>query len=172
MAMALLEKSADQLELTVLAPPWGQLPEVAGFLKDEWRLIGINLVVEPVPGATQLNGLIRSGEYDLLPVDNYGVDPGILNDVFLDSSFYSASRAPHPQLNDLLIRAAFEQDPASRREPLLPGSVNSDERGIALANTRERADCERSARMSRCLRYDAYGFYPQLANVKIKEPRD
>ena len=166
----IVEKSAVRLELTVLAPPWGQLPEVAAFLKEQWRQIGINLVVEPVPGATQLNSLIQSGEYDLLPIDNYGLDPGILSDIFLDSSLYSSSRAPHPQLNALLIRAAIEQDPVTRRN--LYYEVQSILMNEALLlPIRENVRLRAVSANVESLRYDAYGFYPILTNVKITEPR-
>ena len=152
----------------MLAPPWGQLPEVSGFLKDQWRLIGINLVVEPVPGATQLNRLIRSGEFDLLPVDNYGVDPGILSDVFLDSSFYSSSRAPHRRLNELLIRAALEQDHASRRNQYFEvQSILMNE--VLLLPIRENVRLRAFSASVESLRYDAYGFYPLLTNVTITD---
>lgn len=165
----IVEKSADQLKLTVLAPPWGQLPEVAGFLKDQWRLIGIHLLVEPAPGATQLNSLISSGEYDMFPIDNYGLDPGILNEVFLDSSFYSSSRAPHPQLDELLNRAAIEQDPASRRNQYYEvQSILMNE--VLILPIRENVRLRAVNANVEMLRYDAYGFYPQLANVKITEP--
>lgn len=166
----IVEKSADRLELTVLAPPWGQLPEVAAFLRDQWRLIGVNLVVESVAGATQLHSLIRSGEYDLAPVDNYGLDPGILADVFLDSSLFSSSRAPHPQLNDLLIRAAIEQDPVTRRKQYYEiQSILMNE--VLLLPIRENARLRAVSANVESLRYDAYGFYPLLTNVKITEPR-
>ncbi len=166
----IVEKSADRLELTVLAPPWGQLPEVASFLKDQWRLIGINLVVESVAGATQLRSLIRSGEYDLAPVENYGLDPGILGDVFLDNSLYSSSRAPHPQLNDLLIRAAVEQDPVTRRNHYYEiQSILMNE--VLLLPIRENARLRAASANVESLRYDAYGFYPLLTNVKITELR-
>lgn len=166
----ILEKSADRLELTVLAPPWGQLPELAAFLKDQWRLIGINLIVEPAPGAAQLNRLIQSGEYDLLPIDNYGLDPGILSEVFLDSSLFSSSRAPHTRLNDLLIRAAIEQDAAARRNQYYEvQSILMSE--VLLLPIRENVRLRAVGANIESLRYDAYGFYPILSNVIIAEPQ-
>ena len=166
----IVEKSADRLELTVLAPPWGRLSEVAAFLKDQWRQIGISLEVESVAGATQLGSLVRSGEYDLLPVDNYGLDPGILGDVFLDSSLYSSSRAPHPRLNDLLIHAAIEQDPMTRRNQYYEiQSILMSE--VLLLPIRENVRLRAVSSKVENLRYDAYGFYPILTNVVIAEPQ-
>lgn len=165
----IVEKSARPLELTVLAPPWGQLPEVAAFIKDQWRQIGINLVVEPAPGATQLDSLIRSGEYDLLPIDNYGLDPGILSDVFLDSSRYSSSRAPHPQLNELLIRAAIEIDAVTRRNLYFEAqSIIMNE--VLIVPIRDNVRLRAISANVTGLRFDAYGFYPLLSNVSITEP--
>lgn len=165
----ILDLSGDRLFLTVLTPPWGQLPEVAAFLKAQWRQIGIELVVEPVPGASQLKRLIQSGDYDLIPVDNSGMDPGILGEVFLDNSAYSSSRAPLPRLNDLLIRAAKEQDDVARRNQNYEIQAILMNEALVLP-IRENVRLRAINAQVRSLRFDAFGFYPLLTHVKITEP--
>ena len=59
--------------------------------------LACDLVTEPVTGESQLQSLIQSREFDLLPVTNYGIDPGILGRVFLDRSLYSLMLAPSTQ---------------------------------------------------------------------------
>lgn len=165
----ILDLSGDKLALTVLTPPWGRLPEVAAFLKAQWRQIGIELVAEPAPGRSQLKSLIQSGEYDLIPVDNFGMDPGILGDVFLDNSAFSPSRAPHPRLNDLLSRAAKEQDALARRNQYYEIQTILMNEALILP-IREHVRLRAISAQVRDLRFDAFGFYPLLANVKITEP--
>ena len=163
----LLDRDGDPLSLTMLVPPWGQLPEVAALLQQQWRQIGVQLVTEPVAGESQLRSLIQSGEFDLLPVTNDGIDPGILGRVFLDRSRYSSARAQHPVLNDMLVSAAQEQDPAQRRtkyyeiQSLLM-------REALLLPIRERVRLRAVRADVDGLRYDAYGLYPLLLNVAIK----
>lgn len=162
----ILERAGDQLSLSMLVPPWGQLPNVASLLQREWRQIGIDLRLAPAPGNSELEALIQSGEFDLLPVRNFGVDPGILERVFLEGSPYSASRARIPALNELLIRAAQEQDPARRRS--LYYEIQSLLMNEALLlPIREYARLRAVGRRVTGLRFDAYGFYPLLANVTL-----
>ena len=164
----ILDRDGNPLELKILVPPWGQLPEVAAFLSEQWRSIGINLKTEPVPGKTRLTAFIESGEYDLLPVENYGIDPALLNHVFLDDSSYRASRAPNQQLNDWLLEAAQEIDPTLRRnryyeiQALLMNEV-------LILPVRENLRMTAARALISNLRFDAYGFYPLLFNVSISE---
>ena len=161
-----LEQAGFPLSLTMLVPPWGRLPEVAALLREQWRRIGIDLRLAPAAGNSQLRTMIQTGQYDLLPVDNYGIDPGILGRVFLEGSPYSASRAQDPALNDLLLAAAQERDPARRRR--LYYEIQSLLMNEALLlPIREYARLRAlSANVDR-LRYDAYGFYPLFSSVAI-----
>ncbi|MDE2748609.1 MAG: ABC transporter substrate-binding protein [Chloroflexota bacterium] len=162
----ILDLAGDRLELTMLAPPWGRLAEVGAFLREQWRRLGIELVVEPVPGRMQLNSQIRAGEYDLLPVSIHGIDPGMLSRVFLDNSLYAASRSPHPALNDLLIQAGQEIDPARRRAQYYDIQTLLMNAALILPIS-ETVRLRAASANIVDLRYDAFGFYPLLVNVKI-----
>ncbi len=162
----ILDRAGHELALTILVPPWGQLPEVAALLKEQWRQIGIDLRVEPAPGKSQLSALIQSGEYDLLPVDNHGIDPGILGRISRNGSHYSGASAQYPVLNDMLVRAGRELDPSLRRnlyyeiQALLMKEV-------LLLPIREYVRLRAVSANVVALRFDAYGFYPLLSNVAI-----
>ena len=162
----ILDRAGDELALTSLVPPWGELPEVAALLKEQWRQIGVDLRLEPAPGKSQLRALIRSGEYDLLPVDNYGIDPGILGRIFRNGSHYSGVRVQYPALNDMLVRAAQEQDPSLRRN-LYYDIQSLLMREVLLLPIREYVRLRAVSANVVGLRFDAYGFYPLLSNVVI-----
>lgn len=162
----ILDLAGEMLELKVLAPPWGQLPEAAAFLRDEWRRIGVNVVVEPVPGKTQLANLIRTGAYDLIPVREHGIDPGILGRVYSDNSAYWPARAQYPALNEMLRQAAQEIDPASRRAQYYTIQALLMNEALLLPISEYVRLRAVSAKVVG-LRYDAYGFYPLLAGVRI-----
>ena len=161
-----LERQGMPLRLWIVAPPWGRLPEVAAFLRREWRAIGVDLMVEPVPGRARLESLIESGEYDLLPVDNYGIDPDIISRIFLDSSAFQESLASNPPLSDLLLAARQESDASLRRnqyyeiQALLMNEV-------LILPIRENVRLTATRVEVEDLRFDAYGFYPLLYNARI-----
>jgi len=164
----ILEHGDAPLSLSIVLPPWGGMPAVASILQRQWRAIGIDLRIEPVPGATRLASLIRSGQHDLLPVESYGIDPQVLNPVFLDNGEYASSRAAQPQLNELLLSTMQLVDPELRRSQVYTiQALIMDEVLIlpireAVRLTAARADLAN-------LRFDAYGFYPLLHNVSFAD---
>jgi len=162
----LLDRDGVTLSLTMLVPPWGQLPKVAALLQEQWRQIGVHLVTEPVTGESQLQSLIQSREFDLLPVTNYGIDPGILGRVFLDRSLYAYARAQHPVLNDKLLRAAQELDLAQRRAQYYEIQSLLMQEALLLP-IREVVRLRAASADVSGLRYDAYGLYPLWYNVAI-----
>lgn len=164
----LLDRDGVPLSLTMMVPPWGQLPEVAALLKQQWRQIGVDLVTEPVAGELQLRALIQSREFDLVPVTNYGIDPGIFDRIFLDGSPYAYARAQHPVLNDMLANAAQEQDPARRRTQYYEIQSLLMQEALLLP-IREVVRLRAVSADVAGLRYDAYGLYPLLSNVEIAE---
>ncbi len=162
----ILERAGVELVLTMLVPPWGQLPEVATLLQQQWRQIGIDLRQQPAPGKSQLASMIQSGKYDLLPVDNYGLDPAILGRIFLEDSHYASARARKPALQDLLIGAAQELEPARRRA--LYYEIQSLLMNEVLALPIRETVRLRAARANVAgLEFDAYGFYPLFSRVTI-----
>ena len=162
----ILDRDGNSLELRIVVPPWGQLPDVAAVLKEQWRAVGVNLLIEPVPGKARLDSLIQSGEFDLLPIDNHGIDPALLNRIFHDNTAYLASQAPHQALSELLARASQEPDQSQRRrlyyeiQALLMNEILILPVRETVRLTAARADI-------RNLRFDAYGFYPLLFNLAV-----
>ncbi len=160
----ILDRAGEPLELRVVVPPWHEFPAVASYLREQWRAIGIELVIEPVPGRSRLSSVIQSGDYDLLPVEVFGLDPAGINDVFLVDSRFRASHAPHQQLTDMLERAAQEQDMQARR------SQYYDIQALLMNETlilpvREVVRLTATRAYIRDLKFDAYGFYPLLFNA-------
>lgn len=163
-----LERDGLTLTLSLLIPPWGEWPAIAVYLREQWRRIGVRVTVEPVPGGTRLVNRIRSGEHDLIAIDNYGVDPAILGNVFFNNTIYGESRGEHQQLSDLLFAAVQEQDPRARRTQYYDIQVLLMTESLVLPirdNVRLRL-----ARLNVTgLTYDRYGLYPLLHNVRLGE---
>ena len=163
-----VERDGSPLLLRMVVPPGGQLPQIAESLRRMWRLAGIDLRLEPVPGKTRLTELALSGEYDLLPVDAAGIDPVILGQVFAGDAPYAASRAPHPRLSQLLAEAEREAEPQLRRERYyeLQALLMNETLILPLLEplhlTAARATVQN-------LRFDAYGLHPLLHNVSLRQ---
>lgn len=162
----IVEREGSPLMLRMVVPPGDQLPQIADYLRGAWRLAGIDLRLEPVPGKSRLIELALSGEYDLLPVDAAGIDPALLGQVFAGDSPYAASRAPQPRLGQLLAQAERENDPKLRRERYyeLQALLMNETLLLPLLEplrlTATRAEVTN-------LRFDAYGLYPLLHNVAL-----
>lgn len=160
----ILERSGAPLELRIVVPPWRELPRVAAFLREQWRVIGVDLSIEPVPGNSRLEALIRSGEYDLLPVEIFGIDPSLLGEIVYDDALYRASRAPQAQLTDMLVRADQEADPQARRNLFYEiQSLMMNEVLVLPVQEAVRLTATRAG--VRNLVFDAYGFNPLLFNT-------
>ena len=163
-----LDLNGSSLSLSIVVPPWGRLPEVASLLQQQWRSIGIDLSIESLAGITQLESAILSGQYDLAPTESNGIDPQVLNRIFLESTIYGSSRAPEPQLNDLLLSTMQIMDPELRRSQAYEiQALIMDE--VLVLPVRENVRLTAARADLRDLRFDAYGFYPLLYNVRIAE---
>ncbi len=164
----ILDRNGRPLSLRIIVPPWGGLPEVASLLQQQWRVIGVDLQIEPVPGKTRLASLIDTGQYDLLPVERYGIDPQILNHAFLENTDFGASHDPYPRLNNLLLITMQTLDPQVRRSLVYDiQALIMDEALILPIRQTVRLTAARAD--LRDLRFDAYGFYPLLFNASLAD---
>lgn len=161
-----MDRDGAPLSLRIIVPPWGKLPEVASLLQQQWRAIGVDLQIEPVPGKTRLASLIKTGQYDLLPVERFGIDPQILNHAFLENTASGASHEPFPRLNNLLLSAMQTLDPQVRRSLYYDiQALIMDE--VLILPVRQTVRLTAARADLRDLRFDAYGFYPLLFNASL-----
>lgn len=164
----ILERAGNPLRLSAAIPPWGQLPEVAAILREQWRQIGVQLIVDSVPGVTGLTEKILSGESDLIAIENYGLDPAILGNVFSNQSLYAPSRLPDDALDELLRSAAQTLDSALRRSLYYEIQAHLMSNALILP-IRETLRLRLARAKLRDLRFDAYGFYPLLYNARLED---
>lgn len=162
----ILDRDGLPLRLSIVIPPWGQLPEVAEFIREQWRQIGVQLEIDSVPGFGRLAEKIQAGENDLVAIESYGLDPAILGNIFSNQAIYSGSRMEDEALNGLLLKAVETLDPSSRR------SQYYEIQAYLMANAlilpiRENVRLRLARSNVRDLRFDAYGFYPLLFNVRL-----
>lgn len=157
-----------KLEITMLVPPWGQLPEIADFLRTQWRSIGIDLVINPVPGFNSLINQIQSDEYNLVSFDTFGLDPSILVGNFLSSSINNTTRYQNEELDRILLQANQERDSFTRRSQYfqIQSIIMNDALIIPI---REYVNINLVSSNIQNLQFDAYGWYPLLYDARLIE---
>lgn len=162
----ILEANGAPLALSIVVPPWSGLPEAASILQRQWRAIGVDLAIETVPGIARLREAIESGDYDLLPVERYGMDPHLLSGIFLDDGEYRFSRAPDPQLNDLLLSAMTQMDSQRRRKQVyaIQARIMDEALILPIRDTRQ-VTAARADLLG--LRFAADGLYPVLQGLSL-----
>ena len=158
----ILELNGTPLSLSAVVPPWGRLPAVAATLQRQWGALGVDLQLEPVAGRARLRDLMQSGQYDLVPVNQYGIDPHVLAREFLRG----ASRPRNEQLENLLLQSMQTADDQLRRTLVYDIQAQiMDE--VLILPIREAVRLTAARADLRNLRFDAYGLYPLLHNASL-----
>ena len=165
----ILDREGIPLELKMIAPPWGQLPEVAAAIKRQWQTIGVELIIEPAPGISRLLQLAQSGDFDLFPVEGSGLDPSILGAAFLGNPPYRFPYAQNEQLTSLLRQAAAEQDAAARRGQYFEIQTILMNEALILP-IRENVRIRGLRAHIQNLPFDASGLYPLLHKTRLTAP--
>lgn len=161
-----VDRNGEPLTLGMVVPPWGGLPEVASILQQQWQALGVTLQIEPVPGRSRMRSLIQSGDYDLIPVDQYGIDPNVLAGVFIQDSHFGTSSAGNDELQNLLLGVMHTTEGRLRRTLVYDVQAQVMDDALILP-IREAVRLTGARADLRNLRFDAYGFYPLLFNVSI-----
>ena len=159
-----LSKNGQPLHIVLIVPPWGFHSEVAQQLQSQWRELGIDVELRQVANYSGLLTAQKAGDYNLLAVNDFGVDSSLLN------RFYSSAAAPswtHYQSADLdaaLSKAAQTLDPAQRL--VLYGNAQQQIMQQALVlPIRDYVNLNGANAHIGQLSYDAYGWFPLLANL-------
>lgn len=163
-----IERKGEPLTLVVVVPPWGGLPEVAAILQQQWQALGVTLQIEPVPGKSRMRSLIQSGQYDLIPVDQYGIDPNVLASAFLQDTPSGASRAQNEELQNLLLEIRHTTEGQLRRTLVYDFQAQIMDESL-IVPIREVVRLTAARADLRKLRFDVYGFYPLLFNTSIAD---
>ena len=163
-----LDLEGDKLELTIIVPPWGQLPDVADILRNQWRSIGIDLIIDPVPGLNSLINRLASGVYNLASFDVFGYDPSVLNGSFTSSFSTNITGFENEELDRLLVQATQEQDNLARRSQYFEIQSIIMQEALILP-IREYVNINGTRSNVTNLQFDAYGWYPILYNVIIEQ---
>lgn len=167
-ADGVLDVSGTDLEVIVVVPPWGFIPQVAELLQDQWRTIGVRAVLTPVPTFPALRQIVQSGAYNLVAFDTAGVDPVFLNDFFLSTGSLNWTGFASEELDTVLTQAASTTDEAIRQALYSRAQQIIMEEALLLP-IRDYVNLNASRAQVQQLVFDPYGWFPLLNNVVLLE---
>lgn len=160
------DSAGEDIEITIIVPNWGLIPQIAQVLQDQWRQLGIRTQLEPVPGFNALLDRVNNQTYHLVSFNTLGIDPALLNSYFMTNGSRNWMNYSNQQLDDTLRAAVTAIDPATRR--LLYGQIQQFIISEALIiPIREYVNLNAASVQVNGLRFDAYGWFPILNDVTL-----
>jgi peptide/nickel transport system substrate-binding protein len=157
----------DNLELRMIVPSWGRVPQVAELIRLQWREVGIDLELMPVAGFPALQEAVNEGQYHLVSFDTPGYDPAFLSDYFVTGGVRNYSAFSDPDLDNVLVAAVQEAVPGVRRAMVAEVQRYIMEQALIIP-IREYVNINAADASIRGLRFDPYGWFPLLNDVYIE----
>jgi peptide/nickel transport system substrate-binding protein len=163
---AILDIEGQPLQINIIQPPWGLVPQVAQLLQDQWRSIGIQANIIPVPGFVALLEKVREGNWHMVAFDAFGYDPALLDDRFRSNGVANWTGFSSSELDALLEQARQTQNFADRQ--LLYGQAQSQIMQNALIlPIRDYVNINAHVSSVEGLIFDPYGWFPLLYGVSL-----
>lgn len=161
-----LDSGTGNLQINVIVPPWGLIPEVAQLLQDQWRVIGIEAVLDPVPSFNALRERVDAGEYNMVAFYTFGADPSLLNNFFMSGGIQNWLNYANNDLDTFLRDAARTSDFNTRRV-LYANAQRLIMEDALILPIRDYVNLNAAAKGIYGLTFDAYGWFPLLHNMSI-----
>ena len=162
-----IDVGGTNLEVNMIAPNWGLIPDVAQLIQDQWRDIGIKVNIDPVPSATILRQHVKDGKYNLVAWYEFGLDPSFLNRYFLSNGDNNWTGYADPSL-DTQLNSAVQQTDANARRSLYNQVQRTIMEQALILPIRDYVNLNGSRSSLNGLSYDAYGWFPSLNNLTVK----
>lgn len=163
----ILDIGGLDIEVTVIVPPWGLIPQVAQLIQDQWRVLGIRANLIPVPTRSALIEAVNSGEYNLVAFYSFGYDPSLLNSYFLSTGSENWTGYASQELDNLLIEGVRQRDPNVRRSLYAQVQRLIMDEALILP-IRDYVNLNGVAANVQGLTFDAYGWFPLLPNLTLQ----
>ncbi len=161
-----LDVGGVTVEIDVIVPPWGLLPQVSELLQDQWRTIGVRTVLTPVPTFGALLDAAQTGEYNLIAFNTYGIDPVFLNDFFMTDGANNWTGYSSEALDNMLLEAKRLIDPNVRFGLYARVQQIIMEEALILP-IRDQVNLNASSAGITGLVFDPYGWFPLLNNAAV-----
>jgi peptide/nickel transport system substrate-binding protein len=161
-----LDIGGVDLQVDVIVPPWGLIPEAAQLLQDQWRTMGVRAVLRPVPTLTTLLDEVEMGEYNLVAFYSFGMDPSLLDQYFLSDGANNWTGYSSLELDNILHEATRQTNPNVRRELYAQAQRIIMQEALILP-IRDYVNLNATSASVQGLTFDPYGWFPLLTNVAL-----
>jgi len=160
-----LVKDNKPLTLVMIVPTWSLAPQIAQKIQTQWRETGIQLELRQVPTRAALLDEFRKNAYHLLAFNDQGVDPSVMNTFYLSTGPNNFSKYADGNLDNLLMRSTMSSDPVERQNLYteIQGTIMTQ---ALLLPIRDYVNLNAYTKQITNLKFDAYGWFPLLANVQ------
>jgi peptide/nickel transport system substrate-binding protein len=159
-----LDLNGAPLRLIVIVPTWGYAPQVAQRLQSQWREQGIDAELRQVPNLAGLLAAVQSGDYHLVAFNDFGADPSLLNNFYLSDARNNFMRVSNADLDQWLRQAVQTNEPATRQN-FYTGIQGLIMDQALILPIRDYVNLNAHGRRVSGLTFDAYGWFPLLANL-------
>jgi peptide/nickel transport system substrate-binding protein len=156
-----------ELEVTVIVPPWGLVPDAAQLLQDQWRTAGARANLESVPTFGALLEAVDSGEYNLVAFNSFGVDPSYLNQFFLTDGGNNWMNYSNLDLDRVLLEGARQSNTALRQDMYFEAQRIIMNEALILP-LRDYVNLNAASTRLVEPQFDPYGWFPLLHNFKVR----
>jgi peptide/nickel transport system substrate-binding protein len=167
----MLDKDKKKLSLVMIVPPWGFIPQVAQKIQSQWRDLGIDVELKQVANLPALAAAAQTGEYNLIAYYDFGVDPSLLNTMYRTDAPNNWMHISSGNMDNWLQRG-MESSDFDTRVNMYNAAQNFIMDQALILPIRDYVNLNGANARLENLSYDAYGWYPLLANVMIKDAGD
>lgn len=162
-----VEAGGAEISVHIIVPTWGQIPDVAQLMQDQLRDIGLRATLEQVPTRAALLDAVGKGGYNLVAYYEFGVDPSFLDRFYGTGGVNNFTGYADPALDAILAGAVRQTDLAARQSLYAQAQQTIMDQALVLP-VRDYVNLNGYNARIDGLAYDAYGWFPLLANLRLQ----
>ena len=161
------DEDGDNLEIILVVPPWGQTPDVAQLIENQWETtLNVQTTIQQIPSFPALVDAAQSGEYHAISLNFFGLDPVLLNEFYMSGGSRNWSRVADAELDARLLSAQRNADPETRAT--LYAEIQERIMLQALiVPIRENVNLNGTGPGIQGLHFDAQGWFPYLTDLAL-----
>ncbi|HET7009775.1 MAG TPA: ABC transporter substrate-binding protein [Anaerolineales bacterium] len=160
-------KDGEPLRLTIVAPIWGNNPEVAQLMQAAWEILGAQVELRVVPSFGELKESQESGEYHVIGINFFGTDPDLLRPMFASDGIYNWTGYQDPLLDDLLVRGGSSSTSQAEREAIYGQVSQIVINQVLIVPVRDYVNLVVANRRVQGLRFAYAGWFPLLIDLQL-----
>ena len=162
-----LRRNDVGLELTIVAPSWGNNPEVGQLIEAAWEALGARVELRVAPSFGQLKEAQEEGDYNAIGINFFGTDPDLLRPMFSSGAIYNWMGYSDLLLDSLLARAGGSAAAPPERSELYTQVARIVRDQALMIPIRDYVNLVAFQRRIQGLRFSYAGWFPLLIDLEL-----